>query len=105
MGRVKVFLKDKFLDEINEQAKEEGTNRSAIIQAQLGHRCCLNEITLKPVQIRTHSSKTTTSRSLVPIEAKIRPIGCRQRDCSKRLTASRQRHKKQRDAAKSTQGV
>jgi metal-responsive CopG/Arc/MetJ family transcriptional regulator len=35
MGRVNVFLKDKLLDEINEEAKEEGTNRSAIIQTAL----------------------------------------------------------------------
>lgn len=35
MGRVNVFLKDKLLDEINEEAKEEGTNRSALIQAAL----------------------------------------------------------------------
>jgi len=33
MGRVNVFLKDKLLDEINDAAKEEGTNRSAFIQA------------------------------------------------------------------------
>ena len=35
MGRVNVFLKDKLLDEINEEAKEEGTNRSAFIQTAL----------------------------------------------------------------------
>lgn len=35
MGRVNVFLKDKLLDEINEEAKEEGTNRSALIQIAL----------------------------------------------------------------------
>lgn len=35
MGRVNVFLKDQLLDEINEEAKEEGTNRSALIQAAL----------------------------------------------------------------------
>jgi metal-responsive CopG/Arc/MetJ family transcriptional regulator len=35
MGRVNVFLKDKLLDEINEEAKEEGTNRSALIQTAL----------------------------------------------------------------------
>jgi metal-responsive CopG/Arc/MetJ family transcriptional regulator len=35
MGRVNVFLKDKLLDEINEEAKEEGTNRSALIQSAL----------------------------------------------------------------------
>ena len=35
MGRVNVFLKDKLLDEINEEAKEEKTNRSALIQAAL----------------------------------------------------------------------
>jgi len=36
MGRVNVFLKDKLLDEINEEAREEGTNRSALIQTALG---------------------------------------------------------------------
>ncbi|MDH3445671.1 MAG: ribbon-helix-helix protein, CopG family [Deltaproteobacteria bacterium] len=35
MGRVNVFLKDELLDEINEEAKEEGTNRSALIQVAL----------------------------------------------------------------------
>ena len=35
MGRVNVFLKDELLDQINEEAKEEGTNRSALIQAAL----------------------------------------------------------------------
>ena len=35
MARVTVFLKDKLLDEINEEAKEEGTHRSALIQAAL----------------------------------------------------------------------
>jgi len=35
MGRVNVFLKDKLLDEINEEAKEEKTNRSALIQTAL----------------------------------------------------------------------
>ena len=35
MGRVNVFLKDELLDEINEEAKEEGTNRSAFIQTAL----------------------------------------------------------------------
>jgi metal-responsive CopG/Arc/MetJ family transcriptional regulator len=35
MARVNVFLKDKLLDEITEEAKEEGTNRSALIQAAL----------------------------------------------------------------------
>ena len=35
MARVNVFLKDKLLDEINQQAKEEGTNRSAFIQTAL----------------------------------------------------------------------
>ena len=35
MARVNVFLKDKLLDEINEEAKEEGTNRSALIQTAL----------------------------------------------------------------------
>jgi metal-responsive CopG/Arc/MetJ family transcriptional regulator len=35
MGRVNVFLKDKLLDAINKEAKEEGTNRSALIQTAL----------------------------------------------------------------------
>jgi len=35
MGRVNVFLKDRLLDEINEEAKVEGTNRSALIQIAL----------------------------------------------------------------------
>ena len=35
MGRVNVFLKDELLEEINEEAKEEGTNRSALIQTAL----------------------------------------------------------------------
>ena len=35
MGRVNVFLKDQLLDEINEEAKVEGTNRSALIQSAL----------------------------------------------------------------------
>lgn len=35
MGRVNVFLKDELLDEINEQAKDERTNRSALIQTAL----------------------------------------------------------------------
>jgi metal-responsive CopG/Arc/MetJ family transcriptional regulator len=35
MGRVNVFLKDELLDEVNEEAKEEGTNRSALIQIAL----------------------------------------------------------------------
>ena len=35
MGRVNVFLKDELLDQINEEAEEEGTNRSALIQAAL----------------------------------------------------------------------
>ncbi|HEY2922189.1 MAG TPA: ribbon-helix-helix domain-containing protein [Candidatus Binatia bacterium] len=35
MGRVNVFLKDELLNEINEEAKEEGTNRSALIQTAL----------------------------------------------------------------------
>ncbi len=33
MGRVNVFLRDKLLDEVDEAAKEEGTDRSAIIEA------------------------------------------------------------------------
>ncbi len=35
MARVNVFLKDKLLDEINDEAKGEGTNRSAVIQTAL----------------------------------------------------------------------
>jgi metal-responsive CopG/Arc/MetJ family transcriptional regulator len=35
MGRVNVFLKDELLDEINEEAKEEGMKRSALIQTAL----------------------------------------------------------------------
>jgi len=35
MSRVNVFLKDKLLEEINEEAKEEKTNRSAFIQTAL----------------------------------------------------------------------
>ena len=35
MARVNVFLKDELLDEINEEAKDEGTNRSALIQVAL----------------------------------------------------------------------
>jgi Arc/MetJ-type ribon-helix-helix transcriptional regulator len=35
MARVSVFLKDELLDEINEEAKDEGTNRSSLIQAAL----------------------------------------------------------------------
>lgn len=35
MGRVNVFLKDELLGEINQEAKEEGTNRSAFIQTAL----------------------------------------------------------------------
>jgi metal-responsive CopG/Arc/MetJ family transcriptional regulator len=35
MGRVNVFLRDKLLDVINKEAKEEGTNRSAFIQTAL----------------------------------------------------------------------
>jgi len=35
MGRVNVFLKDELLEEINEEAKDEGTNRSALIQTAL----------------------------------------------------------------------
>jgi metal-responsive CopG/Arc/MetJ family transcriptional regulator len=35
MGRVNVFLKDDLLEEINEEVKEEGTNRSALIQTAL----------------------------------------------------------------------
>jgi len=33
MARVNVFLSDRLLDESNQQAKEEGINRSALIQA------------------------------------------------------------------------
>lgn len=33
MTRVNVFLSDQLLDEINQQAKEQGINRSALIQA------------------------------------------------------------------------
>jgi metal-responsive CopG/Arc/MetJ family transcriptional regulator len=33
MARVNVFLKDELLDEVNQQAKEEGSNRSALIRA------------------------------------------------------------------------
>ena len=35
MARVNVFLKDELLDEINEEAKDERTNRSALIQTAL----------------------------------------------------------------------
>ena len=35
MARVNVFLKDELLDEINEEAKDEGTNRSSLIQSAL----------------------------------------------------------------------
>ena len=35
MARVNVFLKDELLDEVNEEAKEEGTKRSALIQKAL----------------------------------------------------------------------
>ena len=35
MSRIKVFLTDKLLDEINEEAKDEKTNRSALIQTAL----------------------------------------------------------------------
>jgi metal-responsive CopG/Arc/MetJ family transcriptional regulator len=35
MARVNVFLKEELLDEINQEAKEEGTNRSALIQTAL----------------------------------------------------------------------
>jgi len=35
MARVNVFLKDDLLDAINEEAKDEGTNRSALIQTAL----------------------------------------------------------------------
>jgi metal-responsive CopG/Arc/MetJ family transcriptional regulator len=33
MARVNVFLSDQLLDEINQQAREEGSNRSALIRA------------------------------------------------------------------------
>ena len=33
MARVNVFLSDQLLQELNQQAKEEGINRSALIQA------------------------------------------------------------------------
>jgi predicted transcriptional regulator len=32
MARVNIFLSDELLDEINQQAKKEGSNRSALIQ-------------------------------------------------------------------------
>jgi metal-responsive CopG/Arc/MetJ family transcriptional regulator len=35
MARVNVFLKEELLDEINQEVKEEGTNRSALIQTAL----------------------------------------------------------------------
>ena len=35
MARVNVFLKDELLDEINKEAKDEGTNRSSLIQTAL----------------------------------------------------------------------
>ena len=35
MARVNVFLRDELLDEINEEAKDEGTNRSSLIQTAL----------------------------------------------------------------------
>jgi metal-responsive CopG/Arc/MetJ family transcriptional regulator len=35
MARVNVFLKDELLDEINREAEEEETNRSALIQTAL----------------------------------------------------------------------
>jgi metal-responsive CopG/Arc/MetJ family transcriptional regulator len=35
MARVNVFLKDELLNEINEQAKKEGTNRCALIRTAL----------------------------------------------------------------------
>ena len=35
MARVNVFLKDELLDEINEEAKEEKTSRSSLIQTAL----------------------------------------------------------------------
>jgi metal-responsive CopG/Arc/MetJ family transcriptional regulator len=36
MGRVNVFLKNKLLDEIDQEAKKEGTTRSVLIQMVLG---------------------------------------------------------------------
>ncbi|HEY7167448.1 MAG TPA: type II toxin-antitoxin system CcdA family antitoxin [Candidatus Binatia bacterium] len=35
MARVNVFLKDELLNDINAEAKEQGTNRSALVQAAL----------------------------------------------------------------------
>lgn len=35
MGRVNVFLSDELLDQINKEAEDEDTNRSALIQAAL----------------------------------------------------------------------
>ena len=35
MARVNVFMKDELLDEINDEAKDEGTNRSYLIQTAL----------------------------------------------------------------------
>ncbi len=35
MGRVNIFLSDQLLDEIDQEAKEEGTNRSVLIQMVL----------------------------------------------------------------------
>jgi metal-responsive CopG/Arc/MetJ family transcriptional regulator len=35
MGRVNVFLKDELLNQINQEAREEKTNRSALIQTAL----------------------------------------------------------------------
>ncbi len=35
MARVNVFFSDQLLDEIDQQAKEEGINRSALIQAAM----------------------------------------------------------------------
>ncbi len=35
MARVNVFLKDELLNEINSEAKNEGTNRSSLIQSAL----------------------------------------------------------------------
>ena len=35
MGRVNVFLKNNLLDEIDQEAKKEGTTRSALIQTAL----------------------------------------------------------------------
>ncbi len=35
MGRVSVFPKDKFLEELDEEAKEEGINRNSLIQTAL----------------------------------------------------------------------